>query len=64
MYVVLADCRLEPPRENAREDEEFVMPGGGGLGTMYLMVVQNVEKQTEKMCLYGGYVVARQTETS
>jgi hypothetical protein len=32
MYVVLADCRVEPPRANAREDEEFVMPGGGGVG--------------------------------
>jgi hypothetical protein len=29
---------------------------------MYSMVVQNVEKQTEKMHLYGGYAVARQAE--
>jgi hypothetical protein len=42
--------------------KNLLCPVVGGLG-MYSMVVQNIEKQTEKMCLYGGYVVARQTET-
>jgi hypothetical protein len=42
--------------------KNLICPVVGGLG-MYSMVVQNVEKQTEKMHLYGGYVVARQTET-